>query len=113
MISNKLVKKLFNYGGSTIYEDNRIYNFKDLIDSCITSEEIALFMKSHNNHLWYIEACAAIIMEKFFDTKYEDINESITNEILNMSTSEIYNKMLKKSKQIKLNQKIANIDKDF
>lgn len=113
MISEKLVKKLFNYGGSTIYEDNNIYNFKDIIDSCITTEEIILFVKSHNNHLWWIEACAAIIMEKFFDTKYEDINESITNEILNMSTSEIYNKMLKKSKQIKLKQKIANIDKDF
>lgn len=98
MISNKLVKKLFN--------------FKDLIDSCITTEEVVLFLKEHKN-FWWIEACAAVIMEKFFDTKYEDINESITNEILNMSTSEIYNKMLKKSKQIKLKQKMANIDKDF
>ena len=112
MISQELVKKLFNYGGITIYDDNGIYNFKDLIDSCVTTEEVVLFLKEHKN-LWWVEACAAIIMEKFFDTKYEDINESITNEILNMSTSEIYNKMLKKSKQIKLKQKIANIDKDF
>lgn len=107
MISQELINKF-----STIYEDNRIYNFKDLIDSCVTSERVELFLKEHKN-VWWLEACAAVIIEKFFDTKYEDINVNLENEILNMSTFEIYKKLLEKSKQIKLKQKITNIDKDF
>lgn len=111
MISQELINKLFNYGGN---EDNRIYNFKELIDSCVTCEEIELFLKEHKDvSWWWIEACAAVIIEKFFDTKYEDISVSLVNEILNMSTYELYKKLLAKSKQIKLKQKKANIDKDF
>lgn len=113
MISQELINKIFNYGGITIYEDNRIYNFKDLIDSCVTCEEVELFLKEHKDVSWWTDACAAVIIEKFFDTKYEDISVSLENEILNMSTFEIYKKFLAKSKQIKLKQKISNIDKDF
>ena len=95
-----------------LYESNTLnstYNFRKIINDCITGDEVAKHVMQYRT--WSHVALAEITLDKFFDIKEYDEKKYI--EIHNMPINELYEKMVKKYKQIKMEMKLKRIQEDF
>ena len=95
-----------------LYESNTLnstYNFRKIINDCITGEEVEKYVMQHKCRSFV--ALAEITLDKFFDIKEYDEKKYI--EIHNMPMNELYEKMLIKCKHIKMEKKLQEINEDF
>ena len=95
-----------------LYESNSLnstYNFRQIINDCITGDDVEKYVMQHK--CWSSVALANVTLDKFFDIKEYDEKKYI--EIHNMPINELYEKMAKKCKQIKMEKKLKRIQEDF
>jgi hypothetical protein len=88
---------------------NELYNFRQIIDECISSVEVA--DEAIKSKRWSNQVFSLIILDRLFGIKEYDEQKYI--EILNMPIYELYDKMVIAGKQWKMQQKLNRLAKDF
>lgn len=86
------------------------YTFVEVINDVLTAEDVKEIQK-HFNIIHWNYACSLTILIKILHIKEYDVVKY--HEILEMTTSELFNKISEGVKRLKIERKIDKIQKDF
>ena len=107
----KVLEKIEYYCSGTYFEDEAKYPFVEVVNSVLTEKDVKEIKKRCNNQIPWNQACSLTILIELLNVKEYDVFKY--HEVLEMSVSELFNKISEGVKRLKMERKLYKIQEDF